>query len=137
MVSKLFDRHGGDVFRLGYSVLRNKEEAEDLVQSLFLEVHTTMLRYDGQKGSFRTLLLRYAYTRAIDHRRHLECRRYYSSVQLEEVLAVCARTRSLSEAGRLLFAASRALKQKANDSDLAMQLLREQHELDRRLEKAV
>src|SRR2546421_1685574 len=81
----LFDRHGGDVFRLGYSVLRNKEEAEDLVQSLFLEVHTTMLRYDGQKGSFRTLLLRYAYTRAIDHRRHLECRRYYSSVQLEEV----------------------------------------------------
>jgi len=81
----LFDRYWQDVFRLAYSVLRNEAEAEDLVQGLFLEVHTTMLRYDEQRGSFRTLLLRYAYTRAIDHRRHLESRRYYTSVQIEEV----------------------------------------------------
>ena len=81
----LFDRYCEDVFRLAYSVLRNKAEAEDLVQGLFLEVHTTMLRYDEQRGSFRTLLLRYAYTRAIDHRRHLESRRYYTSVQIEEL----------------------------------------------------
>src|SRR5580693_6209539 len=81
----LFDRYWQDVFRLAYSVLRNKAEAEDLVQGLFLEVHTTMLRYDEQRGSFRTLLLRYAYTRAIDHRRHLESRRHYTSVQIEEV----------------------------------------------------
>jgi RNA polymerase sigma-70 factor (ECF subfamily) len=81
----LFDRYWQDVFRLAYSVLRNKAEAEDLVQSLFLEVHTTMLRYDEQRGSFRTLLLRYAYTRAIDQRRHLESRRYYTSVQIEEL----------------------------------------------------
>jgi RNA polymerase sigma-70 factor (ECF subfamily) len=81
----LFDRYWQDVFRLAYSVLRNKAEAEDLVQSLFLEVHTTMLRYDEQRGSFRTLLLRYGYTRAIDQRRHLESRRYYTSVQIEEL----------------------------------------------------
>jgi len=81
----LFDRYWQDVFRLAYSVLRNKAEAEDLVQGLFLEVHTTMLRYDEQRGSFRTLLLRYAYTRAIDQRRHLESRRYYTSVQIEEL----------------------------------------------------
>jgi RNA polymerase sigma-70 factor (ECF subfamily) len=81
----LFDRYWQDVFRLAYSVLRNKAEAEDLVQGLFLEVHTTMLRFDEQRGSFRTLLLRYAYTRAIDQRRHLESRRYYTSVQLEEL----------------------------------------------------
>src|SRR5258707_122567 len=81
----LFDRYWQDVFRLAYSVLRNKAEAEDLVQGLFLEVHTTMLRYDEERGSFRTLLLRYAYTRAIDHRRHLESRRYYTSVQIEEL----------------------------------------------------
>jgi RNA polymerase sigma-70 factor (ECF subfamily) len=81
----LFDRHWQDVFRLASSVLRNAAEAEDMVQSLFLEVHTTMLRYDEQRGSFRTLLLRYAYTRAIDHRRHLESRRHYTSVQIEEL----------------------------------------------------
>jgi RNA polymerase sigma-70 factor (ECF subfamily) len=80
----LFDRHWKDVFRLASSVLRNAAEAEDLVQTLFLEVHTTMLRFDEQRGSFRTLLLRYAYTRAIDHRRHLESRRHYSSLQIED-----------------------------------------------------
>jgi len=83
----LFDRYWQDVFRLAYSVLRNTAEAEDLVQGLFLEVHSTMLRYDEGRGSFRTLLLRYAYTRAIDHRRHLESRRYYTSVQIEELEA--------------------------------------------------
>src|SRR5438477_3470148 len=81
----LFDRYWRDVYRLAYSIVRNAAEAEDLVQGLFLEVHTTLLRYDVQRGSFRTLLLRYAYTRAIDHRRHLESRRYYTSVQIEEL----------------------------------------------------
>jgi RNA polymerase sigma-70 factor (ECF subfamily) len=81
----LFDRHWQDVFRLANSVLRNQAEAEDLVQALFLEVHTTMLRYDEERGSFRTLLLRYAYTRAIDQRRHLESRRYYTSLQIEDL----------------------------------------------------
>jgi RNA polymerase sigma-70 factor (ECF subfamily) len=81
----LFDRYWQDVFRLAYSVLRNTAEAEDLVQGLFLEVHSTMLRYDEGRGSFRTLLLRYAYTRAIDHRRHLESRRYYTNTQIEEI----------------------------------------------------
>jgi RNA polymerase sigma-70 factor (ECF subfamily) len=81
----LFDRYWRDVFRLAHSVLRNEAEAEDLVQALFLEVHTTLLRYDARRGSFRTLLLRYAYTRAIDQRRHLESRRYYTSVQIEEL----------------------------------------------------
>jgi len=105
----LFDRYWQDVFRLAYSVLRNKAEAEDLVQSLFLEVHTTMLRYDEDRGSFRTLLLRYAYTRAIDQRRHLESRRYYTSVQIEdlepEVLAhdaALASGLSLEEGTRLI-----------------------------------
>src|SRR6266853_1300433 len=93
----LFDRYWQDVFRLAHSVLRNEAEAEDLVQGLFLEVHTTMLRYDEQRGSFRTLLLRYAYTRAIDHRRHLESRRYYTSVQIEELEAgLLARDESLA-----------------------------------------
>src|SRR5216684_3665962 len=43
----LFDRYWQDVFRLAYSVLRNEAEAEDLVQGLFLEVHTTMVRHES------------------------------------------------------------------------------------------
>ncbi|HET6929201.1 MAG TPA: sigma-70 family RNA polymerase sigma factor [Candidatus Acidoferrum sp.] len=81
----LFDRYWQQVFRVAHSVIRDQAEAEDLAQTLFLEVHTSMLRFDEQKGSFRTLLLRYAYTRAIDHRRRLESRRFYSNVEFEDV----------------------------------------------------
>jgi RNA polymerase sigma-70 factor, ECF subfamily len=81
----LFDRYWGQVFRLANSIIRDQGEAEDLAQTLFLEVHTSMLRFDEQKGSFRTLLLRYAYTRAIDQRRRLECHRFYSSVEFNDV----------------------------------------------------
>lgn len=38
-------------------------------------------------------------------------------VQLEDVLRVCVESRSLSEAGRRLFAASRATKRSSNDAD--------------------
>jgi len=81
----LFDRHWQQVFRIAYSILRDEAEAEDLAQALFLEVHRTLLRFDERKGSFRTLLLRYAYTRSIDHRRHLQSRRFYSSVEYEDL----------------------------------------------------
>ena len=81
----LFDRYWGQVFRLANAVIRDEAEAEDLAQSLFLEVHASMLRFDEQKGLFRALLLRYAYTRAIDQRRKLESRRFYSSIQFDEL----------------------------------------------------
>lgn len=41
----------------------------------------------------------------------------FDRVQLEEVLAVCARCRSLSEAGRVLFAVSRTRRKTVNDAD--------------------
>lgn len=41
----------------------------------------------------------------------------FDRVQLADVVAVCAQTRSLSEAGRILFAASRLKKQNPNDAD--------------------
>src|SRR5260370_14096083 len=81
----LFDRYWGQVFRLAKAVIRDEAEAEDLAQALFREGHASMLRFDEQKGSFRTLLLRYAYTRAIDQRRRLESRRFYSNVHFDEL----------------------------------------------------
>jgi RNA polymerase sigma-70 factor (ECF subfamily) len=83
----LFDRYWQQVFRMAYAVIRDAAEAEDLAQTLFLEVHRSLLQFDSEKGSFRTLLLRYAYTRAIDQRRRLASRRFYSNVNLETVQA--------------------------------------------------
>ena len=41
----------------------------------------------------------------------------FDRVQLEDVLAVCAQSRSLSEAGRKLFAESRKRRRSTNDAD--------------------
>jgi transcriptional regulatory protein RtcR len=41
----------------------------------------------------------------------------FERVQLDDVLAVCATSRTMSEAGRVLFAASRAKKTSSNDAD--------------------
>ena len=41
----------------------------------------------------------------------------FDRVQLEEVLRICRSSRSLSEAGRTLFAASRLRRSSANDAD--------------------
>ena len=41
----------------------------------------------------------------------------FDRVQLADVVAVCSQARSLSEAGRILFAASRQKKQNPNDAD--------------------
>ena len=107
----LFDRYWLDVFRLARAVLRNNAEAEDLVQCVFLEVHTTLLRYDEQRGSFRTLLLRYAYTRAIDQRRRLESRRYYASVQIEEMDQEILACEELLTSGLTLEEAARLIEE--------------------------
>jgi transcriptional regulatory protein RtcR len=41
----------------------------------------------------------------------------FERIQLEDVLLVCVRSHSLSEAGRILFSASRARRTTANDAD--------------------
>ncbi len=41
----------------------------------------------------------------------------FEKVQLADVLAVCGRSKSLSEAGRKVFAVSRTNKRKKNDAD--------------------
>jgi RNA polymerase sigma-70 factor (ECF subfamily) len=106
---ELFDRYWTTVFTLAHSVLRDRAEAEDLAQTLFVEVHTNLLQFDETRGSFRTLLLRSAYTRAIDHRRHLEARHFYSNVGIESLDADTFVQESLliygltvGEAGRLI-----------------------------------
>jgi RNA polymerase sigma-70 factor (ECF subfamily) len=82
---ELFDRYWKTVLTLAHSVLRNRAEAEDVAQILFVEIHANLLQFDETRGSFRALLLRAAYTKAIDHRRHLQCRQYYSNVEIEAV----------------------------------------------------
>lgn len=107
----LFDRYWRQVFRLANAVLHDEGEAEDVAQALFLEVHRNMLQFDSERGSFRTLLLRYAYTRAIDQRRRLESRQFYSSIELEDLPPTCLAQTEYLSSGLLIEEASRLIQQ--------------------------
>jgi RNA polymerase sigma-70 factor, ECF subfamily len=79
----LFRRYCRLVWSIGQRVLRNKEEADDLLQDVFLFVRRKADAFDLSKGTVRSLLVHITYQRAISHRRYLACRNFYSSINSE------------------------------------------------------
>ncbi len=80
----LVDRYQRLVFAIAFRIVRDKGEAEDLVQVVFLEIFRKVKLFDPSKGTFKVWLLRYAYTRSMNRRDQLEHRRFYSNVELDE-----------------------------------------------------
>jgi RNA polymerase sigma-70 factor (ECF subfamily) len=70
----LYDRYASRIYGLGLVLLRNKTDAEDLVQDTFLKALRKGSAYDPQRGSLDTWMLLVARSLAIDliRRRTLE-----------------------------------------------------------------
>ncbi len=81
----LIDRYQRLVFTIAFRIVHDKGEAEDLVQIVFLEIFRKVKLFDQSKGTFKVWLLRYAYTRSMNRRDQLERRRFYSTLELDEV----------------------------------------------------
>jgi RNA polymerase sigma-70 factor (ECF subfamily) len=80
----LFGRYARLVWTIAYRILRNKEEADDLLQDLFLLVRKRASVFDPTKGSVRSLLVRMTYQRALSRRRDLVRRNFYGSLDVAE-----------------------------------------------------
>ena len=70
----LFERYFRLVFDTARRILRNRREAEDLVQDVFIEINKKAGLYDPQKGSVKTWILQYAYHRSFNRRKYLSLR---------------------------------------------------------------
>jgi len=81
----LFHRYGRLVRAVGYKILRDDSEADDLLQEVFLFIHQKSAIFDSSKSSARSWIVQMAYQRAIDRRRYLDSRHFYSQVDLEDV----------------------------------------------------
>jgi RNA polymerase sigma-70 factor (ECF subfamily) len=79
----LFRRYCRLVWSVGQRILRNKEEADDLLQNVFLSVGRRAASFDPSKGTVRSFLVHITYQRAISHRRYLCCRQFYRTPELE------------------------------------------------------
>ena len=83
-LSTLFRRHARTVRNVAYRILCNSAEADDLVQEVFLFVFQKASLFDPSRGSARSWLVQVTYHRAIDHRRYLTSRGFYSHCELDE-----------------------------------------------------
>jgi len=81
----LFDRYSRLVFSIAVRIVKDASEAEDVVQTVFLDCIQAMANFNSEKGTFKVWLLQYAYHRALHRKRHLEANRFYSWVGLESV----------------------------------------------------
>jgi RNA polymerase sigma-70 factor, ECF subfamily len=82
----LFQRHKRVVRGLAVRILRDTAEAEDLVQDLFLFIQRKCAIFDSSKSSARSWIIQMAYQRAIERRRYLTTRQFYSRGGEEAVL---------------------------------------------------
>jgi RNA polymerase sigma-70 factor, ECF subfamily len=80
----LFRRYCRLVWSVGQRILRNKEEADDLLQDVFLFIRSRAGAFDSSKGSVRSFLVHITYQRAISHRRYLACRHFYTPQEPRE-----------------------------------------------------
>lgn len=73
----LFDRYHRLVLNVALRILRDAGEAEDLMQSVFLEIFRCAAQFDPTKGTTKMWILQYAYHRSFNRREYLNLRGLY------------------------------------------------------------
>jgi len=74
----LFERYYRLVRSIALRIVRDRGEAEDVAQIVFLDFFRGAARFDRSKGTTKVWLLQYAYHRAFSRKRHLTVRNFYA-----------------------------------------------------------
>ena len=75
----LFRRYALSVRNIGQRILRDRAEADDLIQEVFLYIHRKSALFDRTKGTARSWIVQVAYTQAFVRRRQLKSHGLYAS----------------------------------------------------------
>jgi len=98
----LFARYWKLVFTIAWKILRERNDAEDIVQEVFLTMYLQRDRYESNRGSIKTWIAQFAHFKALMKRRYIQTREL---VNLDEF--------SEFESGLLRFAASQGVLERA------------------------
>jgi len=82
----LFRRYARLVRTVAMRIVRYDSEADDLLQDVFLFVHRSCANFDPSKAGLRSWLVQMTYHRAIDRRRYLNSRHFYTRLDLDGVV---------------------------------------------------
>ena len=80
----IVDRYQRLVWSVAQKIVHDEGEAEDVVQIVFLEFFQKMELFNPARGTLKVWLLQLAYTRSINRRYHLQRRKFYDQVQVDE-----------------------------------------------------
>lgn len=80
--AELYTLTAGSIYRLAYSILLDRQDAEDVVQETYLYAFRNLSRFDRARGSFRTWL----YTIVVSRCRNARRRKWLPSVDLFQLL---------------------------------------------------
>lgn len=81
----LFERYQRLVFSIALKIVRDRGEAEDVTQNVFLEIYRSVAQFDPAKGTLKVWLLQFAYHRALNRKQHLNTRNFYSQESTEDI----------------------------------------------------
>jgi RNA polymerase sigma-70 factor (ECF subfamily) len=82
----LFKRYHRLIHVTALHILRDAGEAEDLTQTVFLEIYRRLGQFDPARGTLKVWLLQYAYSRSIHRRNYLFVRQVHKQVELTEMV---------------------------------------------------
>jgi RNA polymerase sigma-70 factor, ECF subfamily len=80
----LFDRYQKLVLSIALKIVRDPGEAEDVTQTVFLDIYRAVAQFDPSKGNTKVWLMQYAYHRAINRRQHLQGLEFYKKNEQQE-----------------------------------------------------
>jgi RNA polymerase sigma-70 factor (ECF subfamily) len=83
-LAALFERYARLTRTVASRILGDLTEAEDLVQDLFLFIQRKCAIFDSSKSTARSWIVQMAYHRALDRRRYLKARQFYTEASIEE-----------------------------------------------------
>ena len=81
----LFERYHRLVFAIALKIVRDRGEAEDVTQNVFLEIYSSVAQFDPGKGTLKVWLLQYAYHRAFNRKQYLNTRNFYNQDAIEDL----------------------------------------------------
>jgi RNA polymerase sigma-70 factor (ECF subfamily) len=92
----LFHRYYRQVHSISVRILRDRAEAEDILQEVFLSIYLQQERFDPNRGSVRTWILQFAYFKALLRRRYLSIRHFYKQEEISDAREIQSTQPSVS-----------------------------------------
>ncbi len=103
----LFDRYHRLILVTALKIVRDVSEAEEVTQTVFLEIYRAARQFDPARGTLKVWLLQFAYHRSINRRNYLVLRQFYDQRDIQEAVAwegsgVTAPRLAIQEAAQLV-----------------------------------